>query len=165
MKETSTDIHSDLRSQVSAFATQAIEDDSFFLVDVVLRGQKGSRVIDVYFDGDNGIGLDDLSRISRQLGFLIETADIVRGRYHLNVSSPGPDRAFHLRRQYAKHVGKKLSIHLASNPASDEASSGRTVEGELVSCSDDLLELQISNTKILTIDFEEVAQAQVMLPW
>jgi len=165
MKQEVTESRTDLKSQIAGYAREAIEDDQFFLVDVVIRGQKGSRVIDVYVDGDRGIGLDDLATISRQLGFLIETADIIRGKYYLNVSSPGPERALRDRRQYAKYVGKSLSLKLASEGAVESVSSPDPVEGVLLACSDERLTLQLPKDQTVEIAFENVSAAQVVLPW
>jgi len=165
MKQAVIESRTDLKSQIAGYALEAIEDDQFFLVDVVIRGQKGSRVIDVYVDGDQGIGLDDLATISRQLGFLIETADLVRGKYYLNVSSPGPERALRNRRQYAKFVGKSLSLKLASAGDVDPDSAPDHLEGVLVACSDERFTLQLPKDQTVEIAFENVSAAQVVLPW
>jgi ribosome maturation factor RimP len=157
--------NTDLRSQIVDFAEKAIDQEDLFLVDVVVRGQKGSRVIDVYMDGDNGIELDQLAGISKQLAFLLETADIIRGRYHLNVSSPGVERAFRLRRQYARHVGQQLSLTVPGETDPSGVAERKPLEGKLVSCSEHGISLLIPGEKTVIIDYEEVSSAQIVLPW
>ena len=147
--------NTDLRARIRAFADEVAEDAGFFVVDVQVRGQKGSRIIEVFVDGDDGIGTDDLAAVSRSLGFLLEVEEVVKGKYNLNVSSPGADRPLLLPRQYRKHTGRLLRVQTA-----DQAE--RT--GTLTTVYDDRFDLDLDGTTE-SIAFADVTEARVQLPW
>jgi ribosome maturation factor RimP len=148
----------DLRSRLRALADESAEDRGAYVVDVQVRGQKGSRVIEVFVDSDGGLGSDDLAAISRDLGFLLETEDVVKGRYHLNVSSPGADRPLVLPRQYAKHVGRTLAVTVG------EGDGATTRTGTLTAVHDDAFDLE-HDGETEAIAFADVTEARVVLPW
>lgn len=148
----------DLTARIRRLAEEAAEPAGLYVVDVRVRGQKGSRVIEVYVDSDEGPGLDDLAELSRELGFLLDTEDVVQGRYHLNVSSPGADRPLTLPRQYRKHVGRPLRVNTG------EGEDRRTRTGTLIGLTDEAIELDVDGTPE-TIPFEAIAEARVQLPW
>ena len=89
--------NADVGSRVRALAEEVSADREAFVVDVQVRGQKGSRIVEVFVDADDGVGSDDLARLSRDLAFLLETEDVIKGKYYLNVSSPGAERREDLR--------------------------------------------------------------------
>jgi ribosome maturation factor RimP len=148
----------DLAARVRALAEDVLADRAAFVVDVEVRGQPGSRVLDVYVDTDQGIGLDELAEISHDLGFLLETEDVVKGRYHLNVSSPGANRPLRLPRQYRQHVGRPLRV------VTGDAEARRERTGTLTAVSDDAFELDVEGQPE-TVAFAAVTEARVQLPW
>lgn len=150
--------HTDLRARVHALAEEVAAATALFVVDVEVRGQKGSRVLEVYVDSDEGVGLDQLADYSRDLGFLLETEDVVAGRYNLNVSSPGANRPLRLPRQYRQHVGRLLRV------MTGEGEDRQTRTGTLTAVRDEGLELDVEGTPEF-VAFEDVAEARVQLPW
>lgn len=150
--------NTDLRSRIHALADEVASEGELYVVDVQVRGQKGSRVIEVYADADEGAGLDDLARLSRDLAFLLDTEDVVKGKYFLNVSSPGADRSLRLLRQYAQHVGRTLEV-------TTEADGEAVVRsGTLASVGDDHVVLEVDGVAE-RIAFSDVTDARVQLPW
>lgn len=151
----------DNRSRVARFAEEVLGDDDLYLVDVVVRGRKGSQVVEVYVDGDEGVGVDDLARLSREIGFLLETEDVIKGKYNLNVSSPGEDRSLKLPRQYRRHVGKPIDVQVSGS--GDEAQS--LVSGVNRGVDGDVLRLESDNGEQISIPLDTVESAKVKLPW
>jgi ribosome maturation factor RimP len=125
-------ITENIRQLVSAI----IEGSDIFLVDVVLRGERTSKVIEVYVDTDTGISLDECSRISRELSATLDETDIMTGRYRLDVSSPGLDRPLQLRRQYEKNIGRLCRV------IAEENGGKITREGILESVSGESIQLK-----------------------
>jgi ribosome maturation factor RimP len=148
--------NADLRSRLKDLADEVAADRDAFVVDMQVRGQKGSRVIEVFVDSDEGMGTDDLAKLSRELGFLLETEDLVKGKYNLDVSSPGADRPLVLPRQYAKHVGRTLAVQTGDE---EEARAGT-----LTAVRDDSFDLDVEG-ETETIAFADVTEARVVLPW
>lgn len=146
-----------LADRVRALAEEAAADTDLFVVGVEVRGFQGSRVVEVFADSEGAADADDLAALSRSLSFLLDTEDLVKGRYRLDVSSPGADRPLADRRQYKKHVGRTLAVTFE-----DGEDQLLTAQGELLSVGDDALEL---DGHTAPIPFEQVREARVTLPW
>jgi len=151
-----------LVERIRTLTEEVIEDDSYFLVDIEIRGFKGSRSVEIFIDGDKGINVDVLAGISRRLGFIIESDDVIAGKYTLTVSSPGDKYAFQLPRQFGKHVGQKLDFRLGDSGEGEETES---VQGTLESVSDDCLLLKGLSGEKREIRFDNITKAKVVLPW
>jgi ribosome maturation factor RimP len=148
-----------LADRVRALAEEAAAETDLFVVGVEVRGFQGSRVVEVFADSEAGAGADDLARLSRSLGFLLDTEDVVKGRYRLDVSTPGADRPLADRRQYAQHVGRTLDV---TYDADDEEQS---VTGALVGVADRQFEIEPSDGSTVAVPFDAVREARVALPW
>jgi ribosome maturation factor RimP len=61
-------------------------------------------------DKDGGPNVDDLSRVSRQLGELLDAQDTIDGAYTLEVSSPGINRLLKKPEHFLRFVGKRIRI-------------------------------------------------------
>lgn len=147
-----------LEGRVRALVEEVIQRDDWFVVDVQVRGRKGSRVVEVYLDGDTGVSVDEMATVSRELAFLLDAEDVIKGKYHLNVSSPGDDRALLLPRQYNRHVGKPLQVLV------NREEGGIWLEGENLGVTDDVLTLQTKNGDQL-LPLGGVLKARIKLPW
>ncbi len=143
--------------RIEALAVEAAADADLFVVGVEVRGFQGSRVVEVFVDSEAGAGSDDLTALSRSLGFLLDTEDVVKGTYRLDVSTPGAERPLVDVRQYARHVGRTLALSV-------ERAEGElvTVQGELVSVDDQALVL---DGETAPIPFDSIREARVTLPW
>jgi ribosome maturation factor RimP len=97
---------------------------NLFLVDVKMHSN-GKLIVLV--DGDDGIGIADCVAISRHVGFHLEEENVIDTPYNLEVSSPGIDTPLTLQRQYAKNIGRTLSIKM---------DDGTKREGKLLSAAD-----------------------------
>ena len=146
-----------LAERVRALAEEAVADSDLFVVDVEVKGFQGSRVVSVYLDSEAGAGADDLAQVSRSLGFALDTEDVVKGRYRLDVSTPGADRPLVDRRQYARHVGRELAVTFER-----DGDQLVTAQGELVSADDDGIRL---DGETAPIPYDHVREARVQLPW
>lgn len=66
----------------------------------------------VYIDSENGILLDDCTKVSHQLSGMLDVEDPIQGEYQLEISSPGEDRPFFKLSQFEKFIGSTVSVHL-----------------------------------------------------
>ena len=98
-------------ARVKTLVEEVLAGSPHFLVDLEVRGARGSQAVDVFIDSDEGLGVGTLARISREVAFLLDTGEVIAGHYRLNVSSPGLDRPLKLPRQYKKNVGRALRVH------------------------------------------------------
>lgn len=151
-----------IESEIQRLALEAMHGSGLFLVDVAVRGRQGSQIVEVFIDGDQGVDVDDLTSISKQLSFLLESEVLIRGKYHLNVSSPGEQKALLNPRQYRQHKGRTIEVLLRSS-ISDEDSVWE--KGQLVSSSENNVVLELDSGKKKTITFEEIDEARIVMPW
>ncbi|GMQ81515.1 MAG: ribosome maturation factor RimP [Rhodothermia bacterium] len=151
-----------IESEIQHLALEAMRGTDLFVVDVVVRGRQGSRVVEVFIDGDKGVHVDDLASISKQLSFLLESEDLLRGKYHLNVSSPGEQKAFLIPRQYRQHKGRTIELLVRSSRPDEDSVKKK---GQLVSSSENDVVLELGSGERKTITFEEIDAARIVMPW
>ena len=148
-----------LSETVREIAEQAIEGFGLYVVDVHVRGQQGSRAVTVYVDSEEGAGLDDIAEASRAVSEAFDLHDPIKGRYRLDVSSPGADRPLTDPRQYRRHIGRTLEVQVRGE---DDAVS--TVSGTLEAASETSVTLD-RNGEAVELAHDRIASARVALPW
>ncbi|MEP1035694.1 ribosome maturation factor RimP [Ekhidna sp.] len=138
--------------KIRDLAEKAIEGfDDLFLVDIKVKGNSGNQKVLIFIDGDNGISIDQCSKISREIGNEIEEEDFIADKYTLEVSSPGLDFPIILHRQYVKNVGREIEV---------EMNSGEKAEGKLSDVTEETIVL-IFNNESQSLKFEEIKQSKV----
>ena len=85
MKET-------VAERVWEVAEPLVTDEGLEIVDIEHRRESRGWVLRLFVDREGGVSLDDLTRVSRQLGDLLDAHDLVPGAYTLELSSPGINR-------------------------------------------------------------------------
>jgi len=129
-----------------------------YLVDLQIRGERGGRILEVFVDSDSGVTTDLCAAISREVSRVLDSAGILRSRYHLVVSSPGVDRPLKFQRQYVKNVGRRLSVIMRVEKGAEK------IEGELTGVKEDRLSLRIDET-VREIPFDKIIEARVKAVW
>jgi ribosome maturation factor RimP len=82
------------------------------LVGCELVPQGGHLVFRLFIDKQNGVTIDDCSRVSHQVSAMLDVEDPIPGRYSLEVSSPGIDRPLFEIGHYQKYIGQRIKIRL-----------------------------------------------------
>jgi ribosome maturation factor RimP len=148
-----------LADRIRALTEEVIAGTSYFLVDLEVRGHKGTRVVEIYVDADDDLGHDDLATISKEVGFLLDVEDVVDGSYTLEVSSPGIKRPLTVPRQFQKNVGRTLRVRYREDGDED------IVVGDLTDADDEVIELELPSEERRRIAYPDIAQARIELPW
>jgi ribosome maturation factor RimP len=87
-------------------------------LDGVTVSPAGRRlVVRVVVDGENGIGHDELSEVSREISETLDRAEqrggeLTPGSYLLEVSSPGVDRPLTLPRHWRRNIGRLVTVRV-----------------------------------------------------
>lgn len=92
-------------------------------------GQSG-RTLRISIDHNDPITIEDCERVSRVAGPLLDHANLISGRYDLEVSSPGAERPLRNRDEYTRFHGKRVNIRYRSGEADG------VVEGQLIAVDD-----------------------------
>ncbi len=149
-----------IREQLGIVIGQCVEKCGAHLIDTVLRGKGGTRVIEVYVDSERGISTDQCSEISREILREIESGVLVDGTYRLEVSSPGIDRPLRFSWQYPKHVGRSLQMKVRTTNGIEERS------GTLVSADDVSVVMAAgAQSQKIVIPLDTIVEARIKAPW
>ncbi len=103
--------------------------EPFFLVAIELTPGGKGPLVRVILDTDAGITIDECAQWSRELGDIIDVKELFRGRYTLEVTSPGLNRPLLLTRQYSKNIGRMLKVLLKEDD-NEISLTGRLLEVE-----------------------------------
>lgn len=161
MAESENEKAQTLEERVEAVVEEVIRGSDVFIVDVEIRGQKGSRAVDIFLDSETEFGIDRLSKLSREIGFVLETEDFIAGRYNLNVSSPGADRPLKVPAQYRKHIGRPLKV-VQHAPEGDQR---QELLGDLLEADDEGIVISDGPADTIRIAYKDIETARVQLPW
>lgn len=148
-----------VQDKIQELVEELIQGTELFLVDVRAASGSKSNKISVLLDSDEGISIDQCSKISRELGNKIEELSLLDSAYTLEVSSPGLDEPLKLDRQYRKNIGRELSVMLTDNSI---------IKGKLEEIKNDLIVLSVTDkkkkvTQVKEINLKEIKKSNVIV--
>jgi len=72
-----------------------------------------TKLLRIFIDrAEEGVGIEDCERVSRQSSAVLDVEDVINGEYILEVSSPGMDRPLYELSQYEQFIGEDISLRL-----------------------------------------------------
>jgi ribosome maturation factor RimP len=86
-------------------ASQGIE-----LVEIEYRRESKGWVLRLYIDKEEGITLDDCSRISQEVGRSLDVEDFILNPYALEVSSPGLTRRLKTQKDFLRYRNRLIKL-------------------------------------------------------
>jgi ribosome maturation factor RimP len=95
---------------VRELAEPIIKELNLDLVAIEYLPQKGQGIVRITIDKDNGVTLDDCTKVSREVGYILEIKDLFSHPYRLEVSSPGLERPLKTLVDFEKFLGRKVSF-------------------------------------------------------
>ena len=119
------------------------------------RPQKNSALLRVFIDREDGVSMDDCSRVSYQLSGVLDVEDPIPVAYTLEVSSPGLERALFYPEQYRQYIGQQVKVRLKW-PVQDQ----RNYVGLIQGVTEDHLELDHDGT-VVEIPFEAIHRTRL----
>jgi ribosome maturation factor RimP len=147
-------LESKIEQRIRAIVEETIEENKdLFLVQIEVKGTTGNQRVVVFLDGDEGISIDQCSKVSRALGNMMEEEELMDGKYHLEVSSPGVDHPIKMHRQYVKNKGRNLEV---------ETTEGEKIEGKLTEVTDQGIVINVKKED-RTMSFTEISQSKVVV--
>lgn len=132
-----------------------------FPVDIIIRGQQGNLVVEVFIDGDAPVDADTCAGISRTIGKELEGGLLAGRAWTLTVSSPGLDRPLKFPRQYPKHVGRPIALRISADGGEER------VRGVLVGAGGEsiLVGPEGGTGDPREIPYAEIAEAKIVPRW
>lgn len=100
----------DIIQRIETLATPLIADEGIELWGIDLRPELGRWVLRLALDRENGVSLDELTRVHRELSDLLDAHDFIPWRYTLEVSSPGINRPLLRPAHYHRFRGERVRV-------------------------------------------------------
>jgi ribosome maturation factor RimP len=110
----------------------------------------------IYIDHENGILVDDCTKVSHQVSGVLDVEDPIIDNYHLEVSSPGEDRPFFKVRQFSQFLGSTVMVHLFA-----AVGGRRKITGKIVHVENDVITLE-ENEQSFDIPFASMSKARLV---
>ncbi|HZR81960.1 MAG TPA: ribosome maturation factor RimP [Candidatus Binatia bacterium] len=139
---------------VSTLVEPVAREHGLELIDVEFRPQGRRSVLRLVLDRDGGVGLDELSLVSREVSDLLDVHDVVPCAYVLECSSPGINRPLRKAEDFARFVGKAVRIRTHASIA-----GSRNFSGRLAASSDDAIEIEDASHGRVTVPLAEIERA------
>jgi ribosome maturation factor RimP len=148
--------------EVRDLADSVARRKSLRLWDIEMGGQKGKRVVRVFVDGDDGVDLDTVTEVAQELSRGLDLRDPIEGRYLLEVSSPGLERALKTPDHFAASVGKAVSLKTKERLASNS----HRIDGKLVRASGTSVSVALGEEgDQVDVPLEQIRSARTVFEW
>lgn len=142
-----------------ALVRPVVESAGLELWEVTFGKEAGRTVLRVTVDRDGGIDVDTISEMSERLSRRLDLEDFGRGRYQLEVSSPGLERPLRQPRHFQRSVGEQVKVKTVEPVAGSKIHAGALVSADaeaIVIATDD---------GELRVPYPNVASARTVFEW
>jgi len=103
-------------------------------IEHIPNGKRSS--LRIYIDNEQGIKLEDCSRVSQQIAGVLDVNDPIQGTYDLEVSSPGLDRPLFTVEHFRRFIGVEVKLNLR-----EKIAGRRRLVGEISAVSDERVDV------------------------
>jgi ribosome maturation factor RimP len=125
------------------------------LVEIIYRRERGSMVLRLLVDKEEGINLDECSSLNRKIGEALDEVNLIDEPYILEVSSPGIDRPLKSSTDFKRVRGKLVKLILNS-----EIESKGIWIGEVVGVNEENVTIKTKDKKLLKIPLSRIVRAR-----
>jgi ribosome maturation factor RimP len=142
--------------ELTALLKPSAEALGYEFIGIEYVGQGIQSVLRLYIDHENGIGVEDCSKVSHQASGILEVEDPITNQYTLEVSSPGLDRPLFTLPHFKKVVGQEINIrcHLGVD-------GRRKFKGQLNEVDENILIITVDNQPY-EVDFQDIDKANLV---
>jgi len=133
-----------------------VEDLGYEYVGLEYNSSAKHGVLRIYIDSEDGVDLDDCSRVSREVAALLDVEDPISGHYNLEISSPGLDRPLFTREQFEQFTGEQAQVSLF---APEEGR--RKFKGRILGIDAGNLVIEQDGAEI-ALNFDNIAKARLV---
>ncbi len=132
------------------------------IIDVVLTGPGREPVLCLTVDRPGGgVTVDELQGASTAIETALDVADVLPGRYRLEVSSPGINRPWKRLDDFRRHVGERAVIKTFA-PLPD---GQRRLVGRVTAVVDGTVQFAPDTGTPVSLEFSNIASARPEIDW
>jgi len=155
----------EMENQLNKLIFGFLGEKGYGIIDMIERGERGTKVVEIFVDNEEGLMLDELAKLNRDLNRMIDDNFPVNDISKLVISSPGAERPFKYIWQLKKHLGRILEI---------EFENGEKTEGKLLEADEEsngilMIEVvnknspKISTGEIRAVNFGDIKEVKVKI--
>jgi len=100
----------ELKERIEQIAKKACLDVNVALYDLSLKPASKGLIVVIYITKIGGVTINECKKISRIISEILETEDVIKERFFLEVSSPGLERALNQKKHYVSAIDGKVQI-------------------------------------------------------
>lgn len=112
----------------------------------------------VFIENDEGVTLDDCSRVSQQLSAVLDVEDPIQVPYTLEISSPGINRPLFSVEQMNSVVGSKVKVKTLRL-----IEKRRNFSGALEEVGEEYIKIKDSENKVFTVPFNAIKNVKLVV--
>ena len=133
----------------------ALEEENIELVELSFVKAGGRSILRLLVDKKGGgVNLQECARLNEKIGSLLDTQDVIKDRYILEVFSPGVDRPLVTKSDFLRCINRKVRFFLR------ESIDGKIeLEGVIIKVEDDSVYIDIEGNH-LQIPLSEITKAK-----
>ena len=109
----------------------------------------------IYIDAEQGVGMEDCTKVSHQVSGVLDVEDPIAGEYNLEVSSPGMDRPLFKLTQFEQFIGHTVQVNLFK-----PVGGRRKITGLIEKVEDSNVYLQ-QDGQVYKVPFQAMSKAQL----
>ena len=122
--------------------------------------EHGGGVLRISVDKPGGVDLDAIALATRIVSRQLDHDDPIPGRYTLEVTSPGIERALRTSEHFERAIGEVVNIR--THP---DADGDRRARGELLAVDAEGITVRLEDGTQRIIRFEEIERARTVFEW
>ncbi len=129
---------------------------------VALSGPAREPILRLSVDHpDGGVTVDELQEASAVIETALDVAEVLSGRYRLEVSSPGIDRPWKRLEDFSRHTGSRALIKTFA----PLANGSRHLVGRVVAVEDEVVHVAPDAGPPVAVAFSNIASARPEIDW
>lgn len=142
--------------EITQNAERICNEHGAYLYDILYTKEGKNRILRIFADTTDGIGIDLCEKISRDISAYLDNADLIDTAYSLEVSSPGAERKLRTLPHFNAVMGEKIKLSFYAPLPNGE----KVIVGILKGCTEKEITL-LYNNKEMTFERDKISDASL----
>lgn len=134
----------------------AVEGCGVYLYDIINARENSDNIYRINITSPDGINLDKCQEVSKMISPILDIHEPMRGKYRLEVSSPGIERKLLKKEHFLCSVGEKIK---------GKEYSTETFRGKLINIDGDTYTFEAEDKDIFTLNYDDILSASTYYDW